>query len=59
MSIKDYLNSIRSPLESKHVIRKRQTVCACVPVGTCPTPAAAAGMIDIRIVTPVSKWYKR
>lgn len=35
--------------------QKRQTSCTCVAAGTCPSSTTSgAGMIDFRIVTPVS-----
>lgn len=37
----------------EHKIRKRQS-CRCVPTGTCVRSSSGAGMIDFRIVTPVS-----
>lgn len=38
---------------NKHRIRKRQS-CRCVPAGTCIKTSNGAGMIDFRIVSPVS-----
>lgn len=38
---------------NNHRIRKRQS-CRCVPTGTCVKTSNGAGMIDFRIVTPVS-----
>ncbi|XP_047021387.1 phenoloxidase-activating factor 2-like [Helicoverpa zea] len=54
VNMKDFLCSVGSG--RKHNIVKRQSNCACVPTGTCVRVVNnnGAGMIDIRIVTPVA-----
>ncbi|CAH0695225.1 unnamed protein product [Spodoptera exigua] len=53
VNIKEFLCNLGS--EKEHKIVKRQSNCACVPTGTCirSSTNSGAGMIDIRIVTPV------
>lgn len=52
LSFKDLYKSAK--YGNEHKIRKRQS-CTCVPAGTCLTGGSSgAGMIDFRIVTPVS-----
>ncbi|XP_075972455.1 inactive CLIP domain-containing serine protease A3-like isoform X2 [Anticarsia gemmatalis] len=50
INVKDFLNSVQNT-DGGHNIVKRQS-CACVPTGTC-IRNTGAGMIDVRIVTPV------
>ncbi|CAH1639736.1 unnamed protein product [Spodoptera littoralis] len=53
VNMKEFLCNLGS--EKEHRIVKRQSNCACVPTGTCIRSGtnSGAGMIDIRIVTPV------
>ncbi|XP_060804768.1 phenoloxidase-activating factor 2 [Amyelois transitella] len=54
MDAKDFLNSLQYEDNKNHIIKKRQS-CRCVPAGTCVSGGTnnGAGLIDIRIVTPV------
>lgn len=51
MDVKDYID-VEEQKNGKHKIKKRQS-CMCVASGTCISNSGA-GLIDIRIVTPVS-----
>lgn len=52
LRLKDLYKSAK--YRNEHRIGKRQS-CTCVPAGTCLTGGTSgAGMIDFRIVTPVS-----